>query len=135
MYILGEALHWKEPCRIQYLPTRQYLAVMKDHDSYKVVLKARSSETESETDTIFSLVPVIEGDDNVTFGSYARIYHNSTDSWLHAEKGVVLCHFSYLTVGHLHVWPRNIAVNNCKSVAWGQVLCSVYVVLLLAHLQ
>ena len=82
-------MHWRELCRIRHLPTRQYLAVVNDQGSYKVGLTARSSETESETDTIFSLIPVIEGEDNVTFGSYARIYHNGTDSWLHAEKGIV----------------------------------------------
>ena len=54
-----------------------------------MTLKARSAGTEFEEDTTFRLVPVIEGDDDVNFGSYARIYHLHTESWLHALKGVV----------------------------------------------
>ena len=62
---------------------------MKDQDGYKVTLKERSADTEFEADTTFRLVPVIEDDDDVIFGSYARIYHLHTDSWLHALKGIV----------------------------------------------
>ena len=83
----GEALHWRELCRIQHLPTRQYLAVVKNQDSYKVTLKERSAGTEfEEDDTTFRLFPVIEGDDDVNFGSYARIYHVHTKLWLHAGQ-------------------------------------------------
>ena len=85
----GEALHWRELCRIQHLPTRQYLAVVKEEDSYNVTLKAKSTGTAFEEDTTFRLVPVIEGDDDVNFGSYARIYHLNTESWLHALRGTV----------------------------------------------
>ena len=85
----GEVLHWRELCRIQHLPTRQYLAVVKVKESYKVTLKARSADKEFEEDATFRLVPVIEGNDDVNFGSYARIYHLHTESWLHALEGTV----------------------------------------------
>ena len=84
----GEALHWRELCRIKHLPTRQYLAVVKDQDSYKVILKERSADPDFDTATTFRLVPVIEGDDDVKFGYYAMIYHLHTDSWLHGTIGV-----------------------------------------------
>ena len=77
-----------ELCRIQHLPTRQYLAVVKDQDSYRVTLIERSTGTDFEADTTFRLVPVVESDHDVNFGSYARIYHLHTDSWLHGTTGV-----------------------------------------------
>ena len=83
---LGEGMHWRELCRIQHLPTRRYLAVVKNQDCYKVTLKERSAGIEFEADTTFRLFPVIEGDDDVNFGSYARIYHAHTKSWLHAGQ-------------------------------------------------
>lgn len=54
-----------------------------------MTLKAKSTGTAFEEDTTFRLVPVIEGDDDVNFGSYARIYHLHTESWLHALRGTV----------------------------------------------
>ena len=53
-----------------------------------MTLKARSAGTEFTEDTTFRLFPMFEGDDDVKFGSYARIYHVQTDSWLHALKGM-----------------------------------------------
>ena len=84
----GDTLHWRELCRIKHLPTRQYLAVVKDQEGHRVTLLERSAGKEFEADTSFRLVPVVEVDDDVNFESYTRIYHPHTDSWLHASTGM-----------------------------------------------
>lgn len=101
----GEGLHWRELCRIQHLPTKQYLAVVKDQDTYKVTLKERSTGTEFEADTTFRLIPVIEDDDDVNFGSYTRIYHVHTDTWLHALKGIAGMTYSLHTLSTKYLLP------------------------------
>ena len=92
--ILGEPLHWKELCRIRHLPTRKYLSVVKDQDSYKVTLKAKSTGKLFEEGTTFRLAPVVEDDNDVNYGSYARIYHVHTEQWLHAIKGTYVHFFT-----------------------------------------
>ena len=57
-----------------------------------MTLKAKSTRNMFEEDTTFRLVPVVDEDNDVNYGSYARIYHVHTEQWLHALKGTCM-HF------------------------------------------
>ncbi|XP_065909470.1 inositol 1,4,5-trisphosphate-gated calcium channel ITPR1-like [Dysidea avara] len=84
----GQVLSWGERCRIKHLPTRRYLAIVKEDNGYKVTLKGRKRDSpKADLDTVFRLFPVIDEDRGIQFESYARINHPHTKTWLVARKG------------------------------------------------
>ncbi|XP_065902252.1 inositol 1,4,5-trisphosphate receptor type 2-like [Dysidea avara] len=82
----GQVVSWGERCRIKHLPTRLYLAIVKEKNGYTVTLKRRELG-KTDLDTVFRLFPVIEEDTGIQFDSYARINHPHTKTWLVARKG------------------------------------------------
>ena len=74
----GQAVLWEEHCRLRHLPTRLYLAIVKDKDgcfqviyllfimmcsivlSTQVTLKERDRSGKSDLDTVFRLTPLIQ---------------------------------------------------------------------------
>lgn len=84
----GEPVLWYERCRIKHLLTQQYLAVeRKDGQSVLLTLKEGKPGPDFDQDTTFRLFPVISGEDEIKYGTYARINHPQTKTWLHASKG------------------------------------------------
>ena len=87
----GEPILWYERCRIKHLLTQQYLAVERRDGQCVLTLKEEKAVTVSELDqdtcTTFRLFPVISGEDEIKYGTYARINHPQTRTWLHAGKG------------------------------------------------
>ena len=87
----GEPLLWYERCRIKHLLTQRYLAVQRKGDRYVLTLKERKQTSDFDIDTTFRLCPVITGEDEIKFETYARITHVYTKTWLHALKGTFAC--------------------------------------------
>jgi inositol 1,4,5-triphosphate receptor type 1 len=86
--ISGEAMQWGELCRIRHLVTRQYLAIENTKEGIKVCLKDYQKGSDTEPAVTFRLRPVIQGEESITYGSFARFYHPKTETWLHAMKEV-----------------------------------------------
>ena len=84
-------MHWGESCRIRHLLTRQYLTIVKSREGVTVSLKKCTKGSEFDSAATFRLRPVIQGEDSIMYGSFARIYHPTTDTWLHAMKGTYVC--------------------------------------------
>ncbi|XP_065910466.1 inositol 1,4,5-trisphosphate-gated calcium channel ITPR1-like [Dysidea avara] len=81
----GQAVLWEEHCRLRHLPTRLYLAIVKDKDGcFQVTLKERDRSGKSDLDTVFRLTPLIQEDAEIKLESYARINHPLTNQWLSA---------------------------------------------------
>ena len=85
---LGEPVLWYERCRIRHLLTQQYLAVERREGQNVLTLKESKPGPEFDQDTQFRLFPVISGEDEIKYETYARINHPHTKTWLHANKGV-----------------------------------------------
>ena len=87
--LVGEAMQWGELCRIRHLVTRQYLAIENTKEGIKVCLKDYQKGSDTEPAVTFRLRPVIQGEESITYGSFARFYHPKTETWLHAMKGEI----------------------------------------------
>ena len=83
----GEPVLWYERCRIRHLLTQQYLAVERREGQNVLTLKESKPGPEFDQDTQFRLFPVISGEDEIKYETYARINHPHTKTWLHANKG------------------------------------------------
>ena len=53
-----------------------------------LTLKEGRPGQDFDPETTFRLFPVISGEDEIKYGTYARINHPQTKTWLHACKGV-----------------------------------------------
>ena len=104
MYV-GEALLWYERCRIKHLLTQRYLAVEKRGDRFVLTLREKKPTPDFDADTTFRLYPVITGEEEIKYETYARITHVATKTWLHALKGLSVCISSlciiYVVVVHV----------------------------------
>ena len=96
-------MRWGESCRIRHLLTRQYLTIVKGGEGVTISLKKCTKESEFDSAATFRLRPVIQGEDSIMYGSFARIYHPTTDTWLHAMKGTYVrkLFILVLVVSHL----------------------------------
>jgi len=73
----GQAVLWEEHCRLKHLPTRLYLAIVKDKKdgfqvnllltimyyivlSTQITLKERDHTGRKDLDTVFRLIPLIQ---------------------------------------------------------------------------
>ena len=57
----------------------------------QVTLKDRhfrdhSTSSDQDLETVFTLSPVAQVEGNILFGTYARIKHLATTTWLHLDK-------------------------------------------------
>ena len=83
----GEPFDWGARVRFKHLLTQQYLSVEKQLGQAVLTLIEKRATPDFDRDTTFKLLPVITGEDEINYETYARIYHPITKTWLHADKG------------------------------------------------
>ncbi|XP_065894275.1 inositol 1,4,5-trisphosphate-gated calcium channel ITPR1-like isoform X2 [Dysidea avara] len=81
----GQAVLWEECCRLRHLPTRLYLAIVKDErECFQVTLKERDRSCGKDWEMVFKLIPLIQEDAEIKLESHVRIQHLSTEQWISA---------------------------------------------------
>ena len=54
-------------------------------------LRDHSTNSDQDLETVFTLSPMTQVEGNILFGSYARIKHLHTTTWLHLDKSECVC--------------------------------------------
>eukprot|EP00051_Salpingoeca_urceolata_P021906 m.350051 g.350051 ORF g.350051 m.350051 type:complete len:553 (+) comp19886_c0_seq3:209-1867(+) len=76
----GGPVRWDNTVRLKHVGTQMYLSL----DSHGFEGTAKLVREPDESGTVFSFHAVIMDSSHVDLGSYARIQHRQTGSWLHA---------------------------------------------------
>ncbi|KAJ3330189.1 hypothetical protein HDU76_006242, partial [Blyttiomyces sp. JEL0837] len=90
----GEAVEWNRPIRLRHAATNLYLSVRHDHDmvtlsghtAYATDLVPKKPVDSVEDPTLFVLSQVNPEGQYVNLGSYMRVKHLASGSWLHATE-------------------------------------------------
>ena len=129
----GETINWGEKVCFKHLLTQQYLSIPKDQNVLMLVEKTNSTP-DFDKDTTFKLLPVITGENEIQFETYARIYHPSTKTWLHGDKenGQRKCiHEPIYVVTNIYIYRRKFCqkkylTNYFNYDAWWILLWQFY---------
>ncbi|XP_004347257.1 hypothetical protein CAOG_04510 [Capsaspora owczarzaki ATCC 30864] len=79
----GGRMRWEQLVRLRHFTTRQFLAVKLDAASGEPVVTLTSDHRDA--DAVFRLHAVIRDRQNIEYGSFTRIEHPLTKTWLHGD--------------------------------------------------